>query len=290
MERLAICAALKDEPDPPWHGGPRVRSRFADRLALRIPSDEIGIRTRLDRPLASAQAEDASWTRAEKLDEPLERDPAPSPFCKNEWEPLFNASESVWKRPEIPRRDVGTVRLLGVIGADGVERSVGDPLPERLDVLSAAERRDNEETLGVRVEIHVRVEEEVVRAGFREDGLASVARRAHEVERACGRKMDEVDGRLRECSQGERAPDGFLLDAWRTSLDEGPDVLSPGRQELIDPGCDRATVLAVNLHEQSLPMSYTQGLVEDSVGGHQPELRVREEELDAPRAQPCELG
>jgi hypothetical protein len=81
----------------------------------------------------------------------------------------------------------------------------------------------------------------MVRAGLREDSLAPLARRAHEVERACGRQMDKID--------------------WRS----------------------RATVLAVDLHEQSQPMPVAQGFVEDAVGRHQPELRVCEEELDAPR-------
>jgi hypothetical protein len=55
-----------------------------------------------------------------------------------------------------------------MIGADGVERSVRNRLPERLDVFSGAQRGDGEETVRIGSEINIRIEEEMVRAGLRE--------------------------------------------------------------------------------------------------------------------------
>jgi hypothetical protein len=61
--------------------------------------------------------------------------------------------------------------------------------------------------------------------------------------------MNEIDWSPRQRRQRERTSYGFLLDAWRASFDKSTEVFSASGEELVDPGCDRATVLAVNLNE-----------------------------------------
>src|SRR5437660_2102374 len=150
-------AVAEDVSYAPGDGEAVERRAVANRpLGLGIPHDAVAVVRR--------EPECPRSSTGEQIGEPLVRHPASRALRQHERDANLDPAEAVRQRAEVARREVGPVLRLRVIRADRVDRAVYDAVPERVDVGTRAERRRDEEALGVPAVVAALVQHEVMRA------------------------------------------------------------------------------------------------------------------------------
>src|SRR2546425_6321983 len=110
-------------------------------LTVEIHDDEVGVRADLERALARIEPEEPRGVGGGQLDHALDPEPPASDALREEHGQDHRAAarDAGARRPEVGALDL--LRERAVVGAHDVDRPVDEPLPERLDVLDAPERR-----------------------------------------------------------------------------------------------------------------------------------------------------
>ena len=122
-----------------------------------------------------------------------------------------------------------------MVGPEGVDRPVGQRLPQRLHMPALPQRRRDQVPLGVGARVTGVVEQQMVQADFGDDGRAPPpARQPHLVDGPRRRQVHEIAGRARERRDRERARHRLFLDLGRPGVGEDPGT--PAARAAAGPG------------------------------------------------------